>query len=209
MIRSGRQRRADFKGSSNETRALNVSGLAFSGQDVWFLDSQLGRILDAAAWSVTSISNGVNARRNSFASRSASVCLRTVLKTWNARGTSTLTVPPPYSRGRSCYHHTSIGRHDKLLQRMLCYTVRHVQRLSMAGRFSKSGRWPSPGFPVDLVRVGELYAASLNESRRRGRWWRPWQEIRVAHCFRPTYAQARGTRPDSLRFPPGRVIRER
>src|SRR5277367_1064773 len=31
----------------------------------------------------------------------------------------------------------------------------------------------SPGFPVDLVGVGELHAAFLNESRTRRRWWRP------------------------------------
>jgi hypothetical protein len=37
----------------------------------------------------------------------------------------------------------------------------------------KSDRRASPGFPVDLVGVGELHAAFLNESRTRGRWWRP------------------------------------
>src|ERR1700751_5982569 len=35
------------------------------------------------------------------------------------------------------------------------------------------------GFPVDLDGVGELYAAFLKESRTRGRWWRPVQEIRI------------------------------
>jgi hypothetical protein len=30
-----------------------------------------------------------------------------------------------------------------------------------------------PGFPIDSVGVGELHAAFLNESRTRGRWWRP------------------------------------
>src|ERR1700739_2730800 len=40
------------------------------------------------------------------------------------------------------------------------------------GRLRKSGRWAFPGFPVDLVGVGELHAAFLNESRTRGRWWR-------------------------------------
>jgi len=35
------------------------------------------------------------------------------------------------------------------------------------------------GFPVDLAGVGELHAAFLNESRTRGCWWRPVQEIRI------------------------------
>jgi hypothetical protein len=35
------------------------------------------------------------------------------------------------------------------------------------------------GFPVELAGAGELYAAFLNESRTRGRWWRPVQEIRI------------------------------
>jgi hypothetical protein len=35
------------------------------------------------------------------------------------------------------------------------------------------------GFPVELSGVGELHAAFLNESRTRGRWWRPVQEIRI------------------------------
>ena len=35
------------------------------------------------------------------------------------------------------------------------------------------------GFPVELDCVGELYAAFLNESRTRGCWWRPVQEIRI------------------------------
>jgi hypothetical protein len=33
------------------------------------------------------------------------------------------------------------------------------------------------GFPVELASVGELHAAFLNESRIRGYWWRPVQEI--------------------------------
>src|ERR1700688_1297998 len=37
----------------------------------------------------------------------------------------------------------------------------------------KSVRWASPGFPVDLVGVGELHAAFLDESRTHGRWWGP------------------------------------
>jgi hypothetical protein len=37
----------------------------------------------------------------------------------------------------------------------------------------KSDRRASPGFPVDLVGVGELLAAFLNESRTRGCWRRP------------------------------------
>jgi hypothetical protein len=35
------------------------------------------------------------------------------------------------------------------------------------------------GFPVELAGVGTLYAAFLNESRTRGCWWRPVQEIRI------------------------------
>jgi len=35
------------------------------------------------------------------------------------------------------------------------------------------------GFPVDLACVGELHAAFLDESRTRGCWWRPVQEIRI------------------------------
>ena len=43
----------------------------------------------------------------------------------------------------------------------------------LAHRYGKSDRWASPGFPVDIVGVDELHAAFLNESRTRGRWWRP------------------------------------
>ncbi len=46
--------------------------------------------------------------------------------------------------------------------------------------------WASPGFPVELVGVGEVDAAFLNESRTRGRVQRSMQEIGVAHRFRPT-----------------------
>jgi hypothetical protein len=35
------------------------------------------------------------------------------------------------------------------------------------------------GFPVKLSGVGELHAAFLNESRTRGCWWGPAQEIRI------------------------------
>jgi hypothetical protein len=35
------------------------------------------------------------------------------------------------------------------------------------------------GSPVDLAGVGEPHAAFLNESRTRGRWWSPVQEIRI------------------------------
>src|ERR1700722_9618209 len=35
------------------------------------------------------------------------------------------------------------------------------------------------GFPVELSGVGALHAAFLNESRTRGRWWSPVQEIRI------------------------------
>jgi hypothetical protein len=35
------------------------------------------------------------------------------------------------------------------------------------------------GFPVELSGVGELHAAFLNESRTRGCWWGPGQEIRI------------------------------
>jgi hypothetical protein len=40
-------------------------------------------------------------------------------------------------------------------------------------RGSKSDCWASPRFPVDLVGVGELHAAFLDEGRTRGRWWGP------------------------------------
>src|ERR1700684_2823828 len=43
----------------------------------------------------------------------------------------------------------------------------------MCCEFSESDRVASPGFPVDIVGVGKLHAAFLNESRTRGRWWRP------------------------------------
>ena len=46
MIRSGRQRRADFKRSSKEMLRLESIGLAFDGQDVRLLDAKLRRILD-------------------------------------------------------------------------------------------------------------------------------------------------------------------
>src|ERR1700722_17500729 len=35
------------------------------------------------------------------------------------------------------------------------------------------------GFPVEVSGVGALHAAFLNESRTRGRWWSPVQEIRI------------------------------
>jgi len=35
------------------------------------------------------------------------------------------------------------------------------------------------GFPVELSGAGERHAAFLNESRTRGYWWRPVQEIRI------------------------------
>src|ERR1700733_10654796 len=35
------------------------------------------------------------------------------------------------------------------------------------------------GFPVELSGVVELHAAFLNESRTRGCWWGPVQEIRI------------------------------
>ena len=35
------------------------------------------------------------------------------------------------------------------------------------------------GFPVELSGVGALHAAFLNESRTRGCWWSPVQEIRI------------------------------
>jgi hypothetical protein len=57
-----------------------------------------------------------------------------------------------------------------------------------------------PGFPVELVGVGGLHAAFLNESRTRGPVWRHVQEIRVAHLLRPRYALARGTRPTPSDF---------
>jgi hypothetical protein len=47
-----------------------------------------------------------------------------------------------------------------------------------------------PGFPVEIVGVGELHAAFLNESRTRGPVWRHVQEIRVAPLLQPTYAEA-------------------
>jgi hypothetical protein len=37
----------------------------------------------------------------------------------------------------------------------------------------KSYGGASPGFPVEIDGVGELHPAFLNESRTRGRWWRP------------------------------------
>jgi hypothetical protein len=45
-----------------------------------------------------------------------------------------------------------------------------------AGR--QTSAQPRSGFPVDLAGVGALHAAFLNESRTRGCWWRPVQEIR-------------------------------
>jgi hypothetical protein len=42
-------------------------------------------------------------------------------------------------------------------------------------RFAKA----DSGFPVELSGVGALHAAFLNESRTRGFWWCPVQEIRI------------------------------
>jgi hypothetical protein len=42
----------------------------------------------------------------------------------------------------------------------------------------------SPGFPVELVGVGQVHAAFVNESRTRGPVQRSVQEIRVAHLPR-------------------------
>ena len=47
------------------------------------------------------------------------------------------------------------------------------QEMSSHIGLGKGDCWASPGFPVDLVGVGELHAAFLIESRTRGRWWRP------------------------------------
>jgi hypothetical protein len=41
----------------------------------------------------------------------------------------------------------------------------------------------SPGFPVEIVGVGEHHAAFLNESRTREHGWSRVQEIRVAPSF--------------------------
>src|ERR1700674_4010018 len=74
-----------------------------------------------------------------------------------------------------------------------------LSRLGFADRFSKSDRWASPGFSVDFVSVGELHAAFLNESRTRGRWWRPVAGNPGRHRFRPTYPVANEGHPsDSL-----------
>ena len=43
--------------------------------------------------------------------------------------------------------------------------------------------WASPGFPVELVGVGELHAAFLTESRTREHDWSRVQEIRVTRAF--------------------------
>ncbi len=43
---------------------------------------------------------------------------------------------------------------------------------------SQTSAQPGSGFPVELAGVGTLHAAFLNESRTRGLWWRPVQEIR-------------------------------
>jgi hypothetical protein len=48
--------------------------------------------------------------------------------------------------------------------------------------------WASPGFPVELVGVGELHAVPASRDRTRESVWSRVQEIRVAHLFRPTYA---------------------
>jgi hypothetical protein len=46
-----------------------------------------------------------------------------------------------------------------------------VQEIRVASAYS--------GFPVELAGVGALHAAFLDESRTRGCWWRPVQEIRI------------------------------
>jgi hypothetical protein len=46
------------------------------------------------------------------------------------------------------------------------------------GRPTKRQLSPESGFPVEFAGVGALHAAFLNESRTRGSWWRPVQEIR-------------------------------
>jgi hypothetical protein len=54
-----------------------------------------------------------------------------------------------------------------------------------------------PGFPVELVGVGELHAAFLTESRRRELLWSLVQEIRVAIRFFPS-AIGRAKLPKSV-----------
>jgi hypothetical protein len=50
------------------------------------------------------------------------------------------------------------------------------------------------GFPVEIAGVGALHAAFLNESRTRGCWWCPVQEIRIRGPKKTSAAQ----RPLSL-----------
>jgi hypothetical protein len=75
-------------------------------------------------------------------------------------------------------------------------------------RYSKNVCWASPGFPVDLVGLGKLHAAFLNESRTRGRWWRPRGRKsgsptvlgpRTPHGRPGRVLRTRGTRPISFR----------
>ena len=70
-------------------------------------------------------------------------------------------------------------------------------RYAFAVRFPKKLWWASPGFPVDLVGVGEPHAAFLTESRTCEPVWRRVQEIRVARLIRPTYAEANVGHPSS------------
>src|ERR1700733_9547007 len=53
------------------------------------------------------------------------------------------------------------------------------------------------GFPVELAGVGELHAAFLNESRTRGCWWSPVQEIRIRGPKKMGEAQRPLSVPDS------------
>src|ERR1700733_16111162 len=46
-------------------------------------------------------------------------------------------------------------------------------------KVTNSNRGAYFGFPVELAGVGGLHAAFLNESRTRGSWWCPVQEIRI------------------------------
>jgi hypothetical protein len=82
------------------------------------------------------------------------------------------------------------------------YRIQH----GFADRFSKSVCWASPGFPVYLIGVGKLHAAFFNESRTRGRWWRPVAGNPSRPSFsahvRPTASRGRfGEHGAPVRFP--------
>jgi hypothetical protein len=56
--------------------------------------------------------------------------------------------------------------------------------------FSENDRRASPGFPIDRLALANAMRLSLVKAAHADVGGAPWQEIRVAHLFRPRYALA-------------------